>query len=729
MLFNNQNRYPLLGGLLLGLVILVSCRQKPLEFRDTTQTEPVAFAIEQIKEAVTKNPSGVKAVSTIEFRLDTILQPAETYHVLVDGEKVVVKGSDCNALLYGGLEVAEQLEMNGKVAETRHSPFVKRRGIKMNIPLDARTPSYDDTGDAAQLNIATVWEWDFWQEFLDRMALNRYNVLTLWNPHPFPSMIKMKNYPDVALNDVCVTTLKPIGKENEWGEPQMVSGNVMENLKVIKTISIEEKIAFWQKVMQYAKDRGIDIYFFNWNICANSVANPVPPFYRTYQNQPTEPPGKYGVSNRQDNPKNIPYYREAVKEFLETYPQVKGIGVTAGEHMLDVAGDFTREQWIWETYGKGIMDAAKDMPGRKVDFIHRVWNTNLDKILKYWDDFPFSFEASFKYARARLYSTPEPPFARQHVEAMKKYGIRSWWNLRNDDIFVHRWADPDYVRHFIRFMNIDDCAGFYMGSDGYVWGRVFNSKNPELDHRLEMDKHWLRFMLWGRLAFNNELPNDFFVRKIGERYAGVDAEKLFRAWQEASKIVPLVNRFHWNNWDYQWAVEACIDDRVGFHTVLRFMTNPTIQEGGLLSPEAYAKSLQAGNVGGTSPFEVAEQLQAFANAAKTGAVTLQDPGNSVELATLLDDIQSMAALGNYYATKIEAATELALFESTSETNHKEKAVALLSEAVKHWEEYAKIIDKNYRPQMLARTRLFDVNQILKEVKKDVQLARDFQAKK
>ena len=41
----------------------------------------------------------------------------------------------------------------------------------MNIPLDARTPSYDDTGDAAQENIDEIWSWEFWQEYLDKLAI------------------------------------------------------------------------------------------------------------------------------------------------------------------------------------------------------------------------------------------------------------------------------------------------------------------------------------------------------------------------------------------------------------------------------------------------------------------------------------------------------------------------------------------------------------------------------
>ena len=73
-----------------------------------------------------------------------------------------------------------------------------------------------------------------------------------------------------------------MGRENEWGDPQLVTTNVMENLRTVKQLSIEEKISFWQSVMQLATSRGIDLYFITWNICPNSVANPVEPFHKTF---------------------------------------------------------------------------------------------------------------------------------------------------------------------------------------------------------------------------------------------------------------------------------------------------------------------------------------------------------------------------------------------------------------------------------------------------------------
>ena len=39
------------------------------------------------------------------------------------------------------------------------------------------------------------------------MARHRFNVLTLWNLHPFPSIVKVPEYPDIALEDVKRTTI------------------------------------------------------------------------------------------------------------------------------------------------------------------------------------------------------------------------------------------------------------------------------------------------------------------------------------------------------------------------------------------------------------------------------------------------------------------------------------------------------------------------------------------
>ena len=68
-------------------------------------------------------------------------------------------GADAAGAMYGGLDLAEAIRL-GALAELKdedRTPYIAKRGIKFNIPLDARTPSYSDAGDAAQQNIPEMW--------------------------------------------------------------------------------------------------------------------------------------------------------------------------------------------------------------------------------------------------------------------------------------------------------------------------------------------------------------------------------------------------------------------------------------------------------------------------------------------------------------------------------------------------------------------------------------------
>jgi len=76
----------------------------------------------------------------------------------------------------------------------------------------------------------------------------------------------------------------------------------------------------------------------------------------------------------------VAYFRASVRELVLTYPDLDGIGITAGEQMKpDSKG---KEQWLWQTYGQGIMDARRLSPERKVRLIHRFHMTGLEEITR-----------------------------------------------------------------------------------------------------------------------------------------------------------------------------------------------------------------------------------------------------------------------------------------------------------------------------------------------------------
>lgn len=710
---------------LVSFVCLVLLNCSGLNGSDSNQINSPLVDFAKTKVGITLKENSFSDLN-IAWRIDSTSLKKQAYKITVHSKDIKIVGGDERGLMYGGFEVAEQLELYHKVNNTSHEPFILNRGLKMNIPLDARTPSYDDSGDAAIKNVKTVWEWDFWQKYLDNMALNRYNVLSLWNPHPFPSIIKLKDYPDVALNDIYTTNYKPNGLENEMGDPGLVSSVVFENLELVKQISIEDKIAFWQKVMQYAHNRGIDIYWVNWNICPNSVATPVKPMYKTYRiNMRDEIPGKHGITHQIDNPITIAYHRAAVKEFLKTYPHVKGIGITSGEHMPLTWEGSNREEWVWNTYGQGILDYKKEHPNRSVDLIHRVWHSDMEQIMKYWRDYPDTFDVSFKYAKARLYSSPSINFYDEHIQNMKAYNLKSWWNLRNDDIFVYRWANIPYVKAFIANMP-EDTKGYYMGSDGYVWAKEFISKNSELSGQYEFDKHKFKFMLWGRLGYNNNLPEDIILRTFKKHYKIDKPELLFKTWQKASKIIPQVNRFHWRNWDADWSVESCRarEKLGGFRDVFDFVDNPVMPEQNLINCKDFVlKKLNNEPIETLTPKQVSENLISWSNEVLNTINNLNTEEASIQTKALLSDIKAMSYLGLFYAFKINAATNLAYFQQTNNKKYSYKAVKHLEKALNAVKEYANISNTNYKPQMLARPGLLNWDVMVNEVKNELEAVK------
>lgn len=720
------------------ILLCQSCAIKPADTSQAVsllfdeQIKPVAFAAQEIQNALKEKGHRLHDQSgniQIILEIKTEAFKPQCYRIRNEQSKRIrVAGGDPAGCMYGGLELAEKIRLGESLPNIRDAdgqPYILKRGLKFNIPLDARTPSYDDTGDAAQNNIIEMWNFGFWAEFFDNMARHRYNTLTLWNPHPFPSMVKLNNYPDVALDDVCVSAIGPRYQGGSWNEPQLVSQQVFDNLKVGRRMTMDEKIAYWRKVMRCAKDRGIDIYFITWNICMNSVA--APGRDRSKQAELK----KYGITNDQDNLETIKYLRACVKQFVLTYPDLAGIGVTAGENMRNRRDEYDREKWLWQTYGMGILDAKSEQPQRHVRFLHRVWNTGMDKIMRdFGSKYPDSFEIGFKYARARLYSSPKPPFADRLIEEMKPYNLKCWWNLRNDDIFCHRWGDPDYVRRFILNFPYEQTAGYHMGSDGYVWGREFTSLEPENPRRLEIVKHWYNFMLWGRLGFNPKLDRAFFEQVLADRFPQANSALVYDAWSTASKIIPQVNRFHWRNWDFMWAVEGCMDQRNGFHTVKHFIEFGPMEGSGIISVPDYVKAVQQGRaVQEITPLQVADRLEQWADSALKRVKQISNQcTSSKELRRTLTDITSMSYLGRYYAAKIRGAVELAMFQNTNYQHHKTRAVEHLTRAAEHWKAYAGKAASQYRPQLLARTRHLDWIKLLKDVQKDIDIARNAQAK-
>jgi len=712
MMRNLQNVY--LAVFLLGLVCVSYAGQKVVIRYDQDDAMQV-FGVGDLKKAleVTGNQI-VDADADLHIVLSKYEQGMgpQSFRIQREADRGIrIVYGDSVGAMYGAIELAEQISLGGglgAVKEKARKPYILKRGLKFNIPLDARAPSYDDTGTAAHANIPVMWEWDFWKPFIDTMIRNRYNVLTLWTTHPYPGIVKLPKYPEANYDDVCQLR-DPV---DETGDRHWDKLDVFDpaNTKVVKKISLDDKITFWQKVFTYAENHGIEIHIIHWNIYTFGAE------------------GKHGITDDGNNQKTIAYIRYCITEFLKTYPQIDGIGVAAGEHFNIRKGE--RETWLWQTYGRGIMDYHKTDPDRTINFIFRSLMSNAERILDAFKDYKAGpFHTDHKYARARVHSTTTSPYLDvEYREGLEKIKVPCWLNVRNDDLFILRWGDPDYVREFWANVPRDmmrNEAGFFMGPDGFVQGREFVYKNTAsaLSGQLETDKHWYRFMMFGRLAYDLTLTRDYFEARLQQRFPQVDATLLYDTFQASSRIVPLVNRFFFRINDFQFSPEGCIF-RDGFLTVDEsFFRYPPLRGSGILSVQEYAAAVLADKpFDGITPLEVARRLDEYAKQTLDGVKALRKQADGQEeMLSMLGDLEAMAYLGRYYADKIRGAAELAVYRLDSSKNQAhEKAIRHLNDAVSEWEAYAKAATSQYKPQLFSRTHYMDWWKILDDVKKELQ---------
>lgn len=658
---------------------------------------------------------------SISLMLNAAPGKPESFRIRREGSgaatAVNVTASDPGGLLYGALELAEQIRLRGLEAVTpvERAPHFALRGVKFNLPLDVRTPSYSDMSDSAQANIATVWDFDFWREFLDTLARHRYNFVSLWNLHPFPSLVRVPEYPDVGLDDVWRSTFD-FAEDYSTRATDIVTPAMLAPVETVRRMTMDEKIAFWRRVMEYGRDRNIEFYVVTWNIYTYGTG------------------GRHGITDAIDNPTTIDYFRRSVAALLRTHSLLRGIGVTAGENIGDHDSSFeAKEDWLLATYGQGVLDVAREQPERTIRFIHRQHETSARDIAARFapllEQANVDFVFSFKYAQAHVMSSTTQPFHHEFVDSLGEQ--KTLWTLRNDDALMLRWGAPDFVRTFIRNMPAEVTQGVYYGSDMWIWGREFLSLHPAQPRQLEIAKHWFNWMLWGRLAYDPALDTSRIAGIVRVRFAEVDAARLVEAWQHASMTYPLTTGFHWGRFDFQWYIEACrsrpgpAQTASGFHDVNRFITLPPHPGTDNVSIPEYVEAVTAEQqVVGTTPLQVAAELHEHASAALAGVDGL-DPGEDEELRATLEDIRAMAWLGEYYGAKITGATELALFRRTGDAAHQRTAIAALERAAEHWRRYTAIVAANYRnPVWTNRVGLVDWTELTAEVEHDIAIARD-----
>lgn len=608
---------------------------------------------------------------------------------------VVVTGSDERGVMYGGLDVAEQLSFGNKFAAIKEkfsSPWLKVRAIKFNLPF--KETVYLSQQDVEQ----NQWFFteNYWERFLDMMVENRFNTLTLWSSHPFPLMIKLNKYPEAGY---------------------------------LNQQDIEANIQFFQKLFQMAKNRGIDTYIFTWNIH-------LPEYFAK----------RHGIlPSGDDSPLVRDYIKECVKTVLQTYPDLTGIGTCPGEAMGEKNSEET-EKWIRDTYIAGIIESGRTpLP----PFWHRYHGTEpepLERVIA--SEYRGPTLVTIKYNSEHMLSHPDSHFVNEKwfTQEPKHYQIIR--HLRNDSVFILRWGDPHFVKKLL--------ANCRSNSVGYMVGSEIDIPGPDLIHsanaeahqgwEYKFEKQWFFWMLMGRLGYENDLSESLWKNHFYKHFRTSIGEILYQAMLQASKVAPLITCMHWGGANGSWYPEGNLgrwgtcwgkdrryeldgQGKPGFHSVIDYMFHHTISNDWQNIPEYVNTQLKNRTIPKDviTPVDVAKRLKEIG---KKILRVLQNwkkkPGINREAQCMYRDLEAWANLSLYYSNKVLAAIELLFFITTSKEVRRQNSLKYLQLALKFWKKLSLVTSSHYKPYELYIHGQFSWTKCIEEVVHDLYITENIQ---
>jgi len=678
------------------------------------QRAPVAHGAARLKAALeaagwTVDAGAGAAAVRIEAARDGAAGDAESFRILREPTgALVVRGGGPSGAMYGALAVAEDLR-NGVALndiperdEKARFPF---RAIKFNLPW----MSYRK-GESLQLHQETCRDLKFWEAFLDQMAGNRFNVLSLWGLHPFTLMIRPKSYPEA-----CGLT------EAELADWQR----------------------FWKTLFRMAKDRGIETYIVNWNIFVS------PEFAKAHNVAKYCIDWSYfGEGDTSDLVKR--YTRECVTQVIDEYEDLAGLGITHGERMGGMTPE-ERQQWFLDTFVAG-MKAAK----RPVKFIHRAplsagkgsggsTGSAVEKMTRAsleQMDLPQPIWVEMKFNWSHAHSSPHlvhvhggPLTDAYWNPPPKSYKIV--WMARNEDVFCLRWGEPELIRRHIGLNGAPHVGGYFVGSECYIPARDYFSKTDSTTGRpYAFERQWLFYKTWGRLLYDPATKDDVFAAEFRRRY-GPDGDTVFRALVLGSRMPLRLASLYKATWDFTLYAEGFLapagsggrfDGSSPFISVDELIDHPALDPDyvsikDFAAAQAEKRAIPGGKV---TPPALADALERDGREALRLIEGIVTDGKPV--AAELTDCHAWAHLSLYFAEKIRGGVALQRFRESRDTGHQKEAIAHLEQAVGHWKALIRVTEPAYREVPLIHLEKhkdgrFHWSRFLPDVERDVEIAR------
>jgi hypothetical protein len=563
---------------------------------------------------------------------------------------ITVVGSDDSGVLYGCLELAKRLHTNGgrlseKLSIADAPAFVLRGpciGMQKTYVLPGRKVyEYPYTPD----QFPFFYDKAMWTEYLDFLVNLRMNTLTLWNGHPFASLVRLPDYPEAV--EVSPEVFK-------------------KNVEMFRWLTTE------------CDRRGI------WLIQQ---------FYSIILSKPFAEEHGLATQLSASTPLVDDYMRKSIAEFVRQFPHV-GLLPCLGEALQ---GQENQTRWFTDVILAGVKDGMKEA-GLKEEppVILRAHATDATKVMP---DALKVYQNLFTMAKfnGESLTTWEPRGVRQQLHlTLSRLGSTHVANvhiLANLEPF--RYGDQRFIQKSVQAMR--DRLGarglhlyplFYWdwpNSPDIVAGGADlgpNSAPPATPSLKQWDRDWIWFEAWARYAWAPDIDpatdHTYWTGRISDHYGRAAAENILTAYNDSGECAPrLLRRYGITEGNRQTlSLGMTLDELVRPEKYREF---PELWEsqsppGERLKDYVEREAKHLPHEGETPPSINAEVLaySASAVAAIDAAAPLVDR-NRDEFARLQNDVHAIRAMTENYAAKAEAAMDVLRYGYSHNLADMEKA--------------------------------------------------------
>lgn len=577
----------------------------------------------------------------------------------VNKNRIVIGGTDPSGVLYGCIELIDQLKAGNKlpseVAVADRPEMVLRGaciGVQKPYYLPGRTVyEYPYTPET----FPWFYNKQLWIQYLDSLLDNRMNSLYLWNGHPFASLVRLKDYPyAVEVDDATF-------KKNE---------------EIYKFLTTE------------ADKRGIWVIQMFYNIIVSK------PFAEKHKIKTQE-------RERPIMPLIADYTRKSIAAFVQKYPNV-GLMVCLGEAMEGTGPDDI--EWFTKTIIPGVKDGLKAL-GKTGEppIVLRAHDTDAPSVMKAALPLYKNLYTEAKFNGEAL-TTPRPRGAwaqlHQTLSRLGSVQIENVHILANLEPF--RYGSVDFIQQSVKGMHeVMEGNGLHLYPQASYWDWPYSADSVKGKRLLQIERDWIWYKAWSRYAWkvdrerNDEINywSSLLAAKFG--CSKEQAKKLLEAYEQSGEIAPkLLRRFGITDGNRQTLTLGMLMTqlinpyRYGLFTLLYEAESP---EGEMLIQFAEKDWNRQSHVGET-PVQVINEVKEHGQKAVEAieAVAKGVTMNKAEFERIKNDMYCYRALANHYAQKAEAALHVLRYKYSNDIGNLEKALPFLEQSVTSYKELVQL---------------------------------------